>query len=39
VIATSMAGGIARNLDHNDGDDDVMDEISPAGYSRVGYAF
>jgi hypothetical protein len=35
----SLAGGIARNLNSNDGDNDVMDEISPAGYFRVGYAF
>jgi hypothetical protein len=35
----SVAGGIARNLNNNDGDSDVMDEISPAGYFRVGYAF
>ncbi|HEX4452280.1 MAG TPA: hypothetical protein VH143_15495 [Kofleriaceae bacterium] len=35
----SMAGGIARNLGHNDDDGDVMEEISPAGYFRVGYAF
>jgi hypothetical protein len=35
----SMAAGIARNLNNNDGGSDVMDEISPAGYFRVGYAF
>ena len=35
----SIAGGIARNLNNTENDYSVMDEISPAGYFRVGYAF